>query len=1015
MPRATLCLLCLFCLAAPVLPAAPPGGGWTLAFRDDFRAPRKGADPPVAGPGSQWVPLRGDWFVTAEGRLRTQRIWPSDSAIMLDIPFRGVNIRAEMDVIVGKNDTIAPHLQSGEALWGGGGIHDGVRARIFGGRDLSLHARLQDGQTKEKAGVICVEPLKPHRLVIQLEDGAWFVEVAGKRVREGKIAQGRSQVNCRFAIFAIPNGEIDNLRIYTSPLRAPRSAATLNTEAANRIATVDASKYLDPKLAGCGFQKAIDSLPPNGGCVILPEGRFLMRRHLLLPSHVTLRGRGAGKTTLVHCDTARGEIVSAKSGNGRHLVVLKDASAFRPGDAVCYGGRWAHPGTVGVHGVRNRGVLVLEVKDNTLALTEPPGKRDQVITHFFPLVYSRWSEFVELKDLTLIGPEKNPVKAGGGFMTNLVTFGAVSGGRVTRVEGRRFPADGFSMQGGADYIVTDNTVSETSQGFHPGTTTSRYLWARNLSVSNRLGLYFCWYNSRGVYTRSTYSGMGGYPDAGDFFNVIAFNRDERQFRITNGASGVYFGNECKGVLMNAHGKASRHLYSAAPRYFVIAANRMPKFATGEKVKQGDRGPLGNIIAANRTAAGRASAIEAKAADKTGNVLTTEGPADFAGIAAGCGRDQPVPPPALPEPILDGAKYYRHGLPDCGFQKALDELGRRGGGTLRLPAGRYVIGAPLTVPSNTTLAGQGMATVLLHDPELRDNRGLSAISTASTENVVIRELALEGAYAGGKSDRNLPAITVMNAKNVRLDSIDVRGWRHGAGIGIVRSEGVLVQDCRVVECEAGGFQAINSKDVVFRHNLAIGNGIDSGRAREAHGLALAGVTGKSVVEGNIAARNRAAGIGLRESDGVLIAANNATCQQFSRRGCGILLERGVTGVALGEGCRGNRVLYNRVGDDRLVPVQRVGIMERKGASGNTIMYNATAPHHGKNADTICSEGTGSTIERNLEETILPSGSSLEEWQQGRAVGNRVTVMLDWQACTRQWHHLERERVAARKTK
>jgi len=163
--------------------------------------------------------------------------------------------------------------------------------------------------------------------------------------------------------------------------------------------------------------------------------------------------------------------------------------------------------------------------------------------------------------------------------------------------------------------------------------------------------------------------------------------------------------------------------------------------------------------------------------------------------------------------------------------------------------------------------------------------------------------------------------------------------------------------------------------------------------------------------------------------VLIAANNATCQQFSRRGCGILLERGVTGctvagnmiinnvtgVALGEGCRGNRVLYNRVGDDRLVPVQRVGIMERKGASGNTIMYNATAPHHGKNADTICSEGTGSTIERNLEETILPSGSSLEEWQQGRAVGNRVTVMLDWQACTRQWHHLERERVAARKTK
>lgn len=155
MARATFCLLCLFCLAAPILPAAP-ADGWMLAFRDDFRAPRKGADSPIAGPGSPWVPLRGDWFITAEGRLRTQRI---------------------------------------------------------------------------------------------------------------------------------------------------------------------------------------------------------MRRHLLLPSGVTLRGRGAGKTTLVHCDTAQGEIVSAKSGNGRHLVALKDASAFRPGDAVCYGGRWAHPGTVGVYGARNRDTI----------------------------------------------------------------------------------------------------------------------------------------------------------------------------------------------------------------------------------------------------------------------------------------------------------------------------------------------------------------------------------------------------------------------------------------------------------------------------------------------------------------------------------------------------------------------------------------------------------------------------------------------------------------------------------
>ena len=60
---------------------------------------------------------------------------------------------------------------------------------------------------------------------------------------------------------------------------------------------LDAAPFLVPALAGCGIQKAIDSLPSGGGIVQLPAGRFVLERYLFLKSGTTLRGKG-GKTVL---------------------------------------------------------------------------------------------------------------------------------------------------------------------------------------------------------------------------------------------------------------------------------------------------------------------------------------------------------------------------------------------------------------------------------------------------------------------------------------------------------------------------------------------------------------------------------------------------------------------------------------------------------------------------------------------------------------------------------------------
>src|SRR5687768_15866914 len=55
--------------------------------------------------------------------------------------------------------------------------------------------------------------------------------------------------------------------------------------------TIDAGKFIDPRLPDCGLQKAIDSVP-EGGVLVIPRGTYALKRSLVLKAKMTVSGVG---------------------------------------------------------------------------------------------------------------------------------------------------------------------------------------------------------------------------------------------------------------------------------------------------------------------------------------------------------------------------------------------------------------------------------------------------------------------------------------------------------------------------------------------------------------------------------------------------------------------------------------------------------------------------------------------------------------------------------------------------
>ncbi len=938
-------------LFTPVVNAREPGvataAEWVPLLEDDFERDRA---------GEAWRVMRGDWRIE-EGRMRVTRAWTSDNSIISTLSMPRGDMRAVIGIELESGSTMQLALRTGEHFWGGGGAPDFFAIHFRARPDTP--APFLDG------GSVVIPPDEQFTVELVIEGGQGVVNVNGETIVARDVPAARSEVNRQFYLNCMPNGWVDFVRLYTRPDATRAIPIEANTPDENRRATVVADDFIDPENPAAGIQEAIDSLPPNGGVVILPEGNFMMRRHLKLRSGVFLRGQGWDQTTLEHVPIRETKVIEAEQEGDLIRVTVEDAEPYQVGDGMCFGRQWTH---VVEHDAEapNRDMVMTAIDGNVLTIRGYLPENHDTIKNFHPLIYAVLEEFVGVSDMTLRGPAEGP--GGGGFNNNPVTFGNIYGARIHRLNIENFPADGVSVQRSADALVTGNTVRGTGNGFHPGTFTQRFLFARNLAVGNEAGLFYCFANENGVNVWNTVDRYTGYPFVGNNFNLINSNDLREQMEITgSGYAGLLFNNRIPELnTASANVEPGFPRYFSAPSYYVFAENRLDKLTFGRGTEA--------IVAIGNTS--HEDALEATGV--TDDILFVEeglGLVEKLGLDRGAGRDAPVGPPARPAPILDGRDYYDPNRPDAGFQEALNELAVDGG-TLQLPAGRYPLTVALDIPSNVTLAGYGVATVLYAGDEFRG----SMLVSDGTENVTVRDVTILGRYSM-ELDQRAAAIDFLDFSNATLSGVDLRGW-DGRGVN-ASGDHINILNSRAIMCAGTGFSV--SGPSVIKTSLA----------RECeHGIVVSGSQSGSRVEGNITMGNRGRGIALLSGGGALVKSNNS----HFNRGAGIYARdfsegniignvtraNHQSGIAL-QSCRNVTVAYNHCSDDQIHPSQPTGIREIGDSAGNVIRGNLAAPFHQphmrERIPAVIAEGEGTDVADNLIASAFPTGSSMEWYALG----------------------------------
>lgn len=294
------------------------------------------------------------------------------------------------------------------------------------------------------------------------------------------------------------------------------------------------------------IQKAVDSLPEDGGVVVLAPGEYPLRQSIRLRSNITLQG--AGPTTVLrklkHAESKLAAIASARS----RTVQVLNAKGFAEGDQVAIRDRDAMGWNVAQ-------AIIARVEGNLLHLDRPlprtydPAKFGFVI-HVFPAITAERASGIVIKNLTIrddsvrdlsvFGPLDNPrakwlpVLP---FHVAAIHFNHVSDSRVEDCHVIGWLSDGISIQGGSvqgpsagNVAVTGCVVEKCGgKGIHPGGGLHDSVFSRNISRHNGDdGFYFCAAVKRVTVSGNRFignkgNGIGGLGDSGDTHNVVTNN------------------------------------------------------------------------------------------------------------------------------------------------------------------------------------------------------------------------------------------------------------------------------------------------------------------------------------------------------------------------------------------------------------------------------------------------------------------------------------------------------------
>lgn len=147
-----------------------------------------------------------------------------------------------------------------------------------------------------------------------------------------------------------------------------------------------------------------------------------------------------------------------------------------------------------------------------------------------------------------------------------------------------------------------------------------------------------------------------------------------------------------------------------------------------------------------------------------------------------------------------------------IEDALAACGKANGGTVFIPAGTFILsrrGAEspiLEIPSNTTVRGEGAASILKYDPKVNQGnfwRMLGAPVATGTTNVVIRDLHLDGSnshafYDKGKTPEHNAGLWFYNKnhviENVTVLNVLAENFSGDCMAFSYNCRGITVRDC-----------------------------------------------------------------------------------------------------------------------------------------------------------------------------------------------------------------------------
>ncbi len=346
----------------------------------------------------------------------------------------------------------------------------------------------------------------------------------------------------------------------------------LRIQQAGEETIVYAADFLDATSPTWGFQDAIDSLPEEGGVVVLPEGTFTLRQGLVLPDGVTLRGAGED-TVLVRTDHVE-TLLTVTASTGATFVEVESTDEFQVGDDIAilaYGqSEVANHTIVGIESGR----IYLD-EPIAVSATYAPEATASVVS-YFPLVRTAWeyegivTADIVVEDLVLDGNLDESTEAwriGAPYLLHLEgavdavvrnvtvrnanTGGIyVSGGHDNRIEDttvEKVRGHGIYVYLEADTVISSMTVSQAGyaengvsgdgifvvgssdvrvenslvedclrHGLHPGGDLNRGgVWINNVSRDNGgNGYHFCWDNFDILVTGNVLENNGGYGVGG---------------------------------------------------------------------------------------------------------------------------------------------------------------------------------------------------------------------------------------------------------------------------------------------------------------------------------------------------------------------------------------------------------------------------------------------------------------------------------------------------------------------